>query len=279
MPRQTPDSFVLPGSMMEVRTGRPLHVAAQAGGNEPTVFLSHGGGGNKNQWRNQWTALVRAGCSVVAWDNLGHGASPRPRGAAHYTGAQTVADYLAIFERFRTRHNVLVGHSLGSVQTLVVLQQLAARRRLRQVDQAVLLGARLHGAAMPLLRRSVAFLESIRPQLEADFRARAWHHTTDPALIDFEERQARNNSLAVFKALFAEPAVIDEQRLAALKLPIRVIAGNADGLTPAQGARDLAERLPQASVEVLARCGHQIMLEQAQRVNRILLEIARTIGR
>ena len=54
--------------------------------------------------------------------------------------------------------------------------------------------------------------------------------------------------------------------MAALGLPLAVLAGDRDGLTPAEGARRLAEALPGATLQVLERTGHQILLERPEAV-------------
>ncbi|WP_090266068.1 alpha/beta fold hydrolase [Pseudomonas panipatensis] len=57
------------------------------------------------------------------------------------------------------------------------------------------------------------------------------------------------------------------------RLPVRILAGDSDGLTPAERARPLHELLPGSLFEVLASCGHQLMLERPQIVTRHLREL------
>lgn len=58
-----------------------------------------------------------------------------------------------------------------------------------------------------------------------------------------------------------------------LRLPVRILAGDSDGLTPAERGRALHERLVDSQFEVLERCGHQLMLERPEVVNRHLREL------
>jgi pimeloyl-ACP methyl ester carboxylesterase len=57
--------------------------------------------------------------------------------------------------------------------------------------------------------------------------------------------------------------------------PVLVVNGDEDAVTPLSAARQLAERLRDARVEVLGRCGHWPMLErpiESQRALRAFLE-------
>ncbi|NIE89092.1 alpha/beta fold hydrolase, partial [Burkholderia sp. Tr-860] len=182
------DPIAVAGTPVQVRPGRILNLAHHrpaAGAHADTVlFFAHGGGGNKNQWRHLWRSFAAAGYTLVAWDFLGHGDSPRPDprlGA--YRGDETLADYLAIVERYRGRRNVLVAHSLGTGSTLALLERLASRGRLREVDAALLLGTQLARAVPRRPPRLPGWaLEWLKPLFARRFRRLAWHPGADPAL-------------------------------------------------------------------------------------------------
>ena len=272
---------VVIGTDIEIRPGRVLNLTShEAHSGSPhagsVVFLAHGGGGNKNQWRYQWTYLVEAGYNVVAWDFLGHGASPRPPANTPlaYQGEQTLLDYLAIFDRYKRAHNVLAGHSLGTRSTLGVLQRLAAQQRLAEVNAVLLLGTQLAAPSLGGLLNLPAWLFSLlKPVLAKRFRRLAWHPDSNPVLIDYESRISDRNSTAVMQAVIRGAWQVDPAQLDALRLPIAIVSGDRDGLTPAAGARALAEKLPQASFIELKDCGHQIMLEKPDQVNQALHDL------
>jgi abhydrolase domain-containing protein 8 len=60
--------------------------------------------------------------------------------------------------------------------------------------------------------------------------------------------------------------------LDALRLPITLLAGEEDRLTPVAGAEQLTRALAGAVLTVLPRCGHQIPLERPDAVVRALLD-------
>ncbi|HKT62914.1 alpha/beta hydrolase [Burkholderia pyrrocinia] len=269
-------SAVVAGVPVEVRAGRTLSVAHRAAPpGSPhagtVLFFAHGGGGNKNQWRDLWRTFAAAGYGLVAWDFLGHGDSPRPPAkSGAYHGDETLRDYLALFDRYKGTHNVLVAHSLGTGSTLALLARLAALGRLHEAGGALLLGTRL---ARPVTRPPALpgwLLEWIKPVFARRFRRLAWHPQADPALVAYESRIARRNRMSTLQAVVRDAPWPDSARLATLDLPVAVLAGDADGLTPPAGGRALADALPNASFGVLPACGHQLMLEQPDAVNAAL---------
>ncbi len=269
------------GQPVQVRPGRTLDLAVHRGtpamfqGPPTTVFMLHGAGGNKDQWRETWRALIGTGHTLVAFDMMGHGESPRPRGQAPYAGDELIADALAVFERHRSERNVLIGHSYGGALVLALLERLQAAQRLGEVAAAVLLGARLFRGDHPIRDVPLAELRRNRARLEAEFRALAWHPEVDPALLMHEEALARRNSLAVYQSLFVAPRWMDPAAAPRLTIPVLVLAGDSDRIVTPDDARTLATALPQARLEIVARCGHQLMLERPAEVNALITEFLR----
>ncbi|HGL6719148.1 hypothetical protein NTJ56_34925 [Burkholderia contaminans] len=66
-----------------------------------------------------------------------------PARSGAYHGDETLLDYLALFDRYKGAHNVLVAHSLGTGSTLALLDRLAALGRLHEASGALLLGTQL----------------------------------------------------------------------------------------------------------------------------------------
>ncbi len=270
-----PNSRLVKGRPTEIRPGRTVSLAVHegAGADGAAVFLCHGAGGNKNQWRNQWRLFTDLGWRVVAWDFAGHGESASPREAAVYDGQALVADYLALIERFGARRNILVGHSYGARLTLCVLAALKAEGRLGRIERAILLGAPPPIPTLglgPIAEWPLWRLILMRPVINRGFLALAWDKSADPALVRFEDRAARRNRLFMMKALLTRTAPLEAAALKGLDLPVLILAGEHDGITPPAGGQALAELLPEARVELIADCGHQIMLERPARTNALI---------
>ncbi|OIN45637.1 alpha/beta fold hydrolase [Pseudomonas costantinii] len=250
------------GEIVEIRPNRSLSIAHHPGPRQPdtVVLFCHGAGGNKDQWRAQWLALKTQGYSLVAWDLLGHGDSAKPRDEGAYAWSELVADYLAILQRYGGARNVIVAHSFG---TGLSLSTLLAKPAV-PIDAALLLGTQLYRPVTSggLMSLPAWLLEWLRPLLAKGFRERAWDATADPALVAYEEKLTERNRLYMFKALMKNAQWPDADQLPTLVLPVSVLAGDSDGLTPASGGQALASHLPNTDFQVLDACGHQLMLEK-----------------
>lgn len=266
MSAQFTDLPIVRGQPVAIRPHRTLSIAHHPGTTQPdtVVFFCHGAGGNKDQWRLQWQALKAEGYSLVAWDLMGHGDSARPRDDQAYAWPELVADYLAILQRYAGARNLLVAHSFGTGLSLSVL----LAKPTVTINAALLLGTQLHRPAVSggLMALPAWILEWLRPVLAKGFRERAWHATADPALVVYEEKLTERNRLHMFKALTKNAEWPDADLIPTLVLPVSVLAGDSDGLTPASGGQDLAGQLPDADFQVLEACGHQLMLEKPDAV-------------
>jgi len=261
------------GDLVEIRPGRRISLAV-AGGSGATVFLCHGGGGNKDQWRNQWKALTAAGVRVVAWDNVGHGSSPQPAVRSLYRGEEFVADLAELVARYGQGKIVLAGHSYGTRQILSLLALYAKTGELGRFSAAVLYAPPPPGGSLgvgPIAWLPPLILEWLRPTLSRRFRDLAWHPDTDPALIDYEASLTKRNSLYMTQALLTQAVQVSDEDLARLDLPITILAGAQDQLTPPAFAEALAAKLPRTIFQVIERSGHQIMLEQPEKATAALL--------
>jgi pimeloyl-ACP methyl ester carboxylesterase len=60
--------------------------------------------------------------------------------------------------------------------------------------------------------------------------------------------------------------------LPAMRCPALVLCGEADALTPPDHARELADTLPNARLEMIEGAGHMLTLEQPARVGSLLAD-------
>ena len=265
-------------AVQELRPGRRLNMLVIGDQPSPpsTVFLCHGAGGALRQWRLQLPALQEAGSRIVAWDFPGHGGSPKPRERQSYAGSALLDDYAALLGRFGAGRIVLAAHSYGTVLTLALLSSLKAKGELGRVSGVLLLGPPAAGARLsqsPLATTPLPLLHLMRPLLSRGFKRAAWDAGADPALVRHEQRATRGNRLSMMAALMSLALAVEREELAGLDLPVTILAGASDQLTPPQGASALAQHLSCASLEVLEGCGHQIMLEKPEATTRALLSL------
>ncbi|MBF6044973.1 alpha/beta fold hydrolase [Streptomyces sp. NRRL B-1677] len=266
-----------------------------------TVVFSHGYCLSQDSWHFQRAALRAAGVRAVFWDQRSHGRSERSR-----TDAVSIdlfgRDLRAVIDAAAPEGPlVLVGHSMGGMTTMALAAQypgLIAER----VAGAAFFGTSSGGlaentyglpaAGMSLVRRLVlpgAFkLMAARPELiEKGRRATAdlfagvlrWYSfgskDVDPAVVRFAERLIEATPVDVVAGFY--PVFAEHEKREALcafeRLPVVVVAGDKDLLTPAEHSEAIAEALPGSRLLLLEDTGHLVMLERPEVVTGQLADL------
>lgn len=170
---------------------------------------------------------------------------------------------------------ILCGASMGGIVAMQTAHQ--APRRIRGL---ALLGtsARPETDDMRRLREGAITLfadgrmpEVLRANVPLAFHA---SNASDPLLVqrylDFVLAAGAAQLIRQNRAIMDRPDA--REQLHALPCPTLVLCGESDQLTPPECSREIATLLPNARLEMLARCGHMLTMEQPARVNALLLE-------
>lgn len=250
-------------------------------GEGPVVVLIHGQPGNGRSWWPVAEAL-RDSFRVLAPDRPGWGAHPRP--ATDLAGnalslARVLEDREALEKDSRA---VVVGHSLGGgvalelalvrpdlVAALVLVGSVGVAGALTGMDRLLavpVLGDGLLRAGGAALRRTAGAVRRLSRAGSAEvLLEQASRFPAVRAVMAEGERpmdaRARRAFLVEQRALIAETPEI-ERRLLSLRLPSVVLQGGADHIVSVQAARDLAEAIPGAELELHPRAGHRLPFEQ-----------------
>ncbi|HTE54782.1 MAG TPA: 3-oxoadipate enol-lactonase [Kofleriaceae bacterium] len=245
-----------------------LHHHIDGPDDAPVVVLSHPLGGSLALWEPQMAALT-ASFRVVRCDLRGHGLSPVPAGP--YEIADLGTDVLALLDHLGAERAHLVGLSLGGM----VSMWLAARHPDR-IDRLVVLcsSARL-GPPERWIERS----EQVRAggtEAVADAAVARWF---TPAFLERHPQRAA----AMRAVVAATPAegyaaccgavqrmdLTDD--LAAIRAPTLAVAGADDLATPPEHLERIASAIAGARLEVIEEAAHLASVEQADRVNALIL--------
>lgn len=242
--------------------GRPFDPSAR------TVLFIHGAAFDHSVWQWQSRYFAHHGFSVLAVDLPAHGRSP---GRARAT-IEAMADWIAAFiDAAGLERAALVGHSMGS---LVALQ--CALAHPQRVEKLALVGTSL---PMPV---GEAFLADAHDDDPAGLDMEAvWGHSRNAMLATSavpgasllgasRSLNARSRPGLLHTDLAACHAwPVPQEKLASLAMPVLVVAGKRDQMTPFKAAQAAAALLPQARLATLD-AGHSMMSEAPRELLRVL---------
>ncbi|MDR7487139.1 MAG: alpha/beta fold hydrolase [Armatimonadota bacterium] len=246
-------------------TANGVRVHYQTWGRGRPVVLLHGFPLSGAMWRPQGEGLSER-WQVVAPDFRGFGASDPP------TGAMTLEDYaddvLRVTDALGLSRFVLGGLSMGGYVVFRVLAKAAGR-----VDAVILADTRADPDTEEGRRRrfdGIARIEREGPEgFLADFTAALVGPTTRAHRTDVLEAvhsmacAAHPRGLTV--ALAAIAARPDSRPLlSGLAVPVLVVVGEEDTVTPPDAARAMAAAIPGARLVVVPGAGHLANLERPE---------------
>ena len=247
-----------------------VHYAVRRWGAGPPLVLLHGFTGSSLLWESHAAAF--AACfDTIAVDLLGHGSSAAPDDPARYGMAQTVADLAAVLDSLRLERTALLGYSMGGRAALALAIEQPAR-----VSALVLEGASPGIADGAERAARVAADAALARRIERDGVAAfvdAWlaqplfasQARLDPRTRAAARAQRLTNCAAGLAASLrgcgsgAQPSYW--HRLHTLAVPTLLLAGAHDAKFQAL-ARAMQERIPDATLRIIADAGHATHLEQ-----------------
>lgn len=263
--------------------GGRIHVVEAGDG--PPIVLLHGITLGVGVWVRQLRALRRRHrVAAVAW--RGHGQSIA--GSGGYRFERLADDLLEVLAARQLTGAVVVGHSMGGM----VLQLAALRRSgaLARWAVGMALVATDAGPVVPgplgrpvglatarLAGRAARFAErrgkGVYPRSDlATWGARlSFGAQPRPADVELVRSMSISVSPRAMAGLLPELAAFDVRaELGRIELPTLIVVGSRDLLTPARRSVAMARRIPRARLEVLAGCGHLVMLERSELLNGLL---------
>ncbi|HET6506467.1 MAG TPA: 3-oxoadipate enol-lactonase [Baekduia sp.] len=232
----------------------------------PALLLAGSLGTTLRMWDPQADVLRNDhGLRVIAYDQLGHGASPVPDGP--YSIARLGEAALALMDHLGVRRASFAGVSIGGM----VGQWLAAHAPER-IDRLVLICTSAHlGAPDPWIERARTVREAGTVGAIADAVVERW--LTPPwAAAHPEARDALRAMLAAqpaegYAACCDALAHLDERAdAAAIEAPTLVLGGAQDAAIPPEHQERLAASIAGARLEILDPGAHVVSVERADAV-------------
>ena len=220
------------------------------------VVLIHGAGGTHLHWPTQIRRLP--GHRIYALDLPGHGKSEG-------RGQQTIEAYcqniIQWMEAINIYRAVFVGHSMGGAIALTMA--------LKHPEQVVALGLVGTGAR---LRVAPQILENSTspttfPVAISFILDKAFSPKTDPRLVELAGQRMNITRPTVLHGDYLACNAFDVMdTIKKIRVPVLVICGQDDQLTPVRYSQYLADQIPRADIKIITSAGHMVMLEQPQTV-------------
>lgn len=272
-------------------------------------MFSHGYCLSQDSWHFQRAAL-RGVVRTVHWDQRSHGRSER--GVAQVQDGVPVdieqlgRDLKAVIDATVPEGPiVLVGHSMGGMTVMALADQYPELIRDRVVAVALVgtssgkLGEVNFGlpvAGVNAVRRVLpGVLKALGQRAELVERGRRAtadlfagiikrysfaSRDVDPAVARFAERMIEATPIDVVAEYY--PAFADHDKTEALahfaQLPVLVLAGVKDLVTPSEHSEAIADLLPDAELVLVPDAGHLVMLEHPEVVTDRLADLLTRAG-
>jgi pimeloyl-ACP methyl ester carboxylesterase len=258
-----------------------VHTPAGAGPEMPTLVLAHGWTLSHRSWTPVVEALADDPVRVVTWDQRGHGSSRiglRRKEIDSTSIDHLGADLATVIDAVVPASSPLVlgGHSMGGMTVMSYAAQFPSEVAAR-VRGVLLMSTAAHG--IPLGRRRgearlMRFLarglpirggRAIRPRSQ---RAFLFGEAADPQHVRATVSQVGRTPLTTLGAFYGAISRLDVRTaFAALEhVPVTVLVGGRDQLTPPALSHAIAEGLPHATLTEVPGAGHMLTYEATDTV-------------
>ncbi|MEV0559803.1 alpha/beta hydrolase [Dactylosporangium sp. NPDC050588] len=259
----------------------------------PTLVFVHGFCLDMGTFHFQRRAL-EGKHRMIFYDQPGHGRSGKLRKGEYSLDALGAGLRAVLQAAAPTGRVVLIGHSMGGMTIMALAEQVPELFESR-VDAVVLISTsagKLDQVTFGLpevvakFKRPLLPVVGIAGPISSGVVDRARRASTDlawlltrrygfgtarpsPALVSYVEKMNTTTSTDVIARYLR--TLYTHARLLVLgplrKVPVLLVCGDRDVLTPLTHTREIAAVLPEAELVVVADGGHVVMLEHAEEVN------------
>ena len=259
------------------QAGARLHYE-ETGSGYPIVFV-HEFGSDAREWELQVRAFSRH-YRCITFNARGYPPSAVPPAVDSYSQGHAAADIAAVFDGFGLKDAHIIGVSMGSASTL--------QYALRHPDRVRSITLTSIGSGSDLKPGEFAAGMEVLAEmaLTKGMRALAEHYSATPTRYRLKEKNpseyqnfidqlAANSALGITNTMRGvqskrAPLYAHKERIAAMNLPALVVLGDEDEPC-VKPSHFLKENLPGARLEIVAKTGHCVNLEEPALYNRLVM--------
>ncbi len=247
--------------------GYRVHYNVEGPINGPAVVLVHGLGGRAEDWRNLAPWLAKAGYRVYMPDLIGYGRSEKPA-AFSYSVSDEAAVVVGFMDALGLMKVDLGGWSMGGW----IVQRIASEhpekvRRLVLFDSAGLYEKPAWDTRL--------FTPTTPQELDQLDALLMPHPPRIPGFIARDIlRLSRQNAWVVRRAMGTMLTGRDatDSLLPQLKMPVLIVWGAEDHITPLSQGEMMHRLVPQSELEVVPGCGHLAPVECSRQMGPKVVE-------
>jgi pimeloyl-ACP methyl ester carboxylesterase len=228
--------------------------------NHPIVFI-HGSGDSSRIWRLQ---IEHFGAALaVAIDLPGHGqrTDTLPAEASVLDYARVV--HTIISNELHLDQPIIAGQSLGGAIALLLGLEYGA-----DLSGLILIGTGARLRVHPVLLESARATPQYAIHQLKELAVASTHAATLPNMLIQEQGTQGSNMLC--RDLAACNAFDCMNRLQELHLPVLIICGTEDRLTPVKYSQYLHAKIGGSTLCIIPNAGHYVMREQPEAVNQAI---------
>jgi len=239
---------------------------------KPPILFIHGFPFDHAMWRNQVAALSEWECLVP--DLQGAGFAPAPPSPDAYSMAVYARDLIELLDERRVESTVVCGLSMGGYVAFELLRQIPQR-----VRAMVLCNTKSAADAPEGKRGRDALAEKARSAGAGAVADELVPKALSPRTLAQDQNVVRDVRAMIERQQVAGIVgalhVLRERPdstplLAGIRVPVLVVAGSDDQITPAAGMREMAHAISGAQFTLIQDAGHLSPLEQPAAVNAAL---------
>jgi pimeloyl-ACP methyl ester carboxylesterase len=260
------------------------------------VLLIHGTGAWSEIWRETMSVLAENGFRAIAIDVPPFGYSEKPDGPEAYSRKNQAERIIGILDTLNIKKIILVGHSVGGRPTIEVALEAPDRvQKLILVDPALGFLENSDNFQQNNPSWIISTLFEIRPLRKAVLAT----YGTNPLFTKKLFKSFVSNVDAVTEPrvkMLQQPLVVqnttdaygdwlqylvvekdtslasDFSNFSKLKMPVSIIWGSTDTVTPLWQGEALKKLIPNSELTVIDGVGHIPYIENAPKFNEILLK-------
>ena len=237
----------------------------------PVIIFIHGYPLNKSMWDKQ-VEVLKDNFRVIAYDIRGHGESDA--GNEAFSIDLFVADLIGLMDALRIHKVSLCGLSMGGYISLKAIESYPER-----FEAVVLSDTTCMADSTEAKNKRMKAVESIIQKGVAQYADGSIKNffpkesfTTCPEVISSVKAMIINTSeLSLCSTLLALSSRHETcTKLPDIKVPVLILVGENDGITPPSAAIFMHENIEKSSLEIIKHAGHLSNLENPEEFNKHL---------